>query len=83
MTEVTKAGKGTVKVTLTDQDTGKVLMERVIDSDYAVMTNGSRYVLAATLAKADIVAPISEQELTPEQHRHAQFMGGIGDEVWD
>jgi len=39
-------------------------------------------------AAALIVAEIERLDraglkLTPEQERHAQFMGGIGDEVWD
>ena len=29
------------------------------------------------------VNPTEIVELTPEQERHAQFMGGVGDEVWD
>lgn len=35
--------KGSVKVTVTDPDTGKVLEEKVISNDYVLVTAGNRY----------------------------------------
>lgn len=36
--------KGPVKVTVSDPETGKVLEERIVDNDYALITAGNRYV---------------------------------------
>jgi hypothetical protein len=47
------AGSATsIKVTVTDPDTGEVLGERVIDNDYMVICAGNRY-LAGTQAHAN------------------------------
>ena len=41
---VENSSKGPIKITISDPETGKVLEERVLTNDYAIICAGNRYV---------------------------------------
>jgi hypothetical protein len=44
MSDISEEGKGPIKVTVSDPETGKVLEEKIVDNDYLIVTAGRRYV---------------------------------------
>lgn len=58
---------------------GYVALPRIIAEDAETIT----IEMESVVLEDDNGNPIREEDMTAEQHRHAQFLGGIGDEVWD